>query len=116
MNWTNLTSEDALIRLMEDSKNTPILLFKHSTRCSISSMVKSRLERSWNVDEMDGVVPFILDLIQFQNLSSKVALDFEVRHESPQIIVVKDGVSIYDASHMGISYENIKNKLQRKAN
>ena len=116
MNWSNLTSEDTLEQIKESSKNTPVLLFKHSTRCSISSMVKARLERSWNDTEMDGVVTVILDLIHYQNLSTVVARDFDVWHESPQVLIIKNGISIYDASHMGISYENIKKICKEKVN
>jgi len=103
MNWNQLTTEDQLEAVIEESKNTPVLIFKHSTRCSISSMVKNRLERSWNFD--NELKPYYLDLIQYRNVSNLIAQKLNVEHQSPQAIVLKDKNVHYDASHMSISLD-----------
>lgn len=109
MNWINLTSKEQLEQISEKSNDKPQVIFKHSTRCSISSMAKSRLERGTQPEGMDF---YYLDLIAYRNLSSLVADNFDVWHESPQILVIKNGKCVYDESHSGIRLEDIaKNAL-----
>ncbi|MFT5669102.1 MAG: bacillithiol system protein YtxJ [Vicingaceae bacterium] len=107
--WVHFNDANQLPTLIEESKHKPVLFFKHSTRCSISSMAKSRLESDWDLDE--EVMPVYLDLISYRSLSALVAEKFGVQHESPQIILVKDGMATYDASHSQISVNDIKKSL-----
>ncbi len=111
VNWNQLTSEAQIQLLIEESKDQPVLIYKHSTRCGISSMVMDRLERTWK-SENNPMKPYILDLITFRDVSNAVAQTFEVYHESPQVIVVKDGKAIYNASHMQISFEAVLSEAQ----
>jgi bacillithiol system protein YtxJ len=104
MNWIDLNNEQQLHTIKELSKVRPQLIFKHSTRCSISSMAKSRLERT---AQPDGVDFYYLDLIQHRSLSAKIAEDFLVSHESPQVLLIKAGECIYDESHSGIAMDDI---------
>lgn len=104
MNWIVLNSADQLEELKSKSFEQPQVIFKHSTRCSISSMVRSRLERS----SAPADLPFhFLDLIANRNISNQIAQDFFVEHESPQVLVIKNGECIYDESHNGISMDEI---------
>lgn len=87
-------------------KNNPgySLIFKHSTRCSISMMAKRRFEM--DMDKLPADMPlYFLDLIKYRDISSKVAHDFHVHHESPQMLLIKDGECILDQSHGGISVD-----------
>jgi bacillithiol system protein YtxJ len=105
MNWINLIDEPQLNSIKELSKQRPQLIFKHSTRCHISTMVKTRLERT----EQPGGIDFhYLDLIQYRQLSGKIAEDFGIMHESPQILLIKNGACIYDESHNSIVMDDIK--------
>jgi len=80
------------------------VIFKHSTRCSISMMAKRRFEM--DMDKLPADMPvYFLDLIKYRELSSQVAQDFQVHHESPQMLLIKDGECILDQSHGGISIE-----------
>lgn len=109
MNWTELKTIETLDEIKNSvSHQKQVLIFKHSTRCSISSMALGRLERSWNEEEMTSVEPYFLDLIQHRDISNKIAEVFEVPHQSPQVILIKDGKAVYDDSHMGISYHAIQ--------
>lgn len=108
VNWNELTSVDQLERIKAESNDAPVLIYKHSTRCGISSMVMDRLERSW-VDEGNSIKPYYLDLITFRDVSNAVAQVFDIYHESPQVILIKNGRAIYEASHMAISFEGILN-------
>jgi bacillithiol system protein YtxJ len=108
MNWIDLNDEQQLSSLKELSKQKAQLIFKHSTRCSISSMAKNRLERSTPPDSVDF---YYLDLVKHRQLSSKIAEDFGVYHESPQVLLIKNGECIYDESHSGIQMDEILEQL-----
>ena len=108
MNWNELTELSQLEQIKNESNQQPVLIFKHSTRCSISSMALDRLERSWNPEELEGLKPYYLNLIDYRPISNQVAEVFGVDHESPQILIVSDGKCIYHNSHMGISYHEVK--------
>ena len=88
MDWISLNSSAQLADIIEKSKHKPQLIFKHSTRCSISSMAKNRLER---VTPPENVDFYYLDLISYRELSTKIAEEFDVFHESPQVILIKNG-------------------------
>ena len=105
MTWKELTDENQLEQIKTISSTTPQLIFKHSTRCSISSMAKSRLERS---KMPPGIDFYYLDLLRYRNISAKLATDFNVYHESPQVLLIKNGECIYDESHSGISMNEIE--------
>ena len=104
MNWIDITQEQQLDTIKEQSKAQPVVIFKHSTRCSISAMAKSRLERE---NAPEGVAFYYLDLIKYRPISGKIAEDFHVHHESPQILIVKNGECVYDESHNGIDMHDI---------
>lgn len=108
MNWKNLILEEGLETIVKDSNSRPQLIFKHSTRCSISSMAKNRLEREWNLDKVD---PWYLDLITYRSISNMIENRFGVRHESPQAILIDKGEVSYHASHNSISVGHIANAL-----
>lgn len=104
MNWTILTTEEQLKSLVEKSHTRPQVIFKHSTRCSISSTVKTRLERSSALPDIDF---HFLDLIAYRSLSNKIADDLKIHHESPQVLLLKNGDCIFDESHMSIYMDDI---------
>lgn len=108
MNWIPLKSEDELFGIIEKSESRPQVIFKHSTRCSISSMAKSRLERSPFPQQADF---YFLDLIAHRNISNKIAEEFGVAHESPQILVIKNGACMYDESHGAITMTDLMDQL-----
>lgn len=104
MNWITLISNEEMEQLILLSQQKPQVIFKHSTRCSISSVAKSRLEKSKTKNEVSF---YYLDLLSYRTLSNAIAARFGIEHESPQILVIKDGKCVYDESHMGIDMEEI---------
>ena len=104
MNWIALTDEPQLEQIKEQSKHSPVVIFKHSTRCSISSMAKSRLERE---TPAHNVHFYYLDLLKYRPLSNKIAEDFHVHHQSPQVLLIKNGECTHEESHNGISMQDI---------
>ena len=110
MNWIPLQSDDQLDQIVSESAIQPKVIFKHSTRCSISSMAKNRLERMQSPENIDF---YYLDLLKYRNISNKIAEQFAVRHQSPQILVIQDGKCIYDESHSGINMEDIETQVRK---
>lgn len=110
MNWIPLQSDDQLDQIVSGSAIQPKVIFKHSTRCSISSMAKNRLERMQSPENIDF---YYLDLLKYRNISNKIAEQFSVRHQSPQVLVIQDGKCIYDESHSGINMEDIETQVRK---
>lgn len=111
MNWNKLTQAVQIQEIKALSADKPVLIFKHSTRCSISSMSLDRLTRKWKTTDEDKITPYYLDLIANRDLSDLVAREFRVPHESPQVLLVKNGQVVYDNSHFGISYAELMDKI-----
>lgn len=98
--WKQLSNESTIQDLLAESQENPVLIFKHSTRCSISSMALSRFEREW--DSSKDATLYYLDLLNYRELSNTIANELHVVHQSPQIIVLKRSEVIYQESHNGI--------------
>jgi bacillithiol system protein YtxJ len=108
--WEVLDESVALEQLVEISYQKPVVVFKHSIRCGISSMVKNQLESDWDFSE-EEVELYYLDLINHRAISNAVADEFGVHHQSPQIIVLKDGKAVYDTSHHMVSVRAIREAI-----
>ncbi len=111
MNWKKLTDSTQIEEIKELSNSKPVLIFKHSTRCSVSSTSLDRLLRNWKTEDGEKVIPYFLDLIAFRNLSAQIEDTFGVAHESPQVLIIRNGKAVYDNSHFGISYPEIMAQL-----
>ncbi len=108
MEWKTLSEPDQLNQLIKDSFLKPVVIFKHSTRCSISHMAKNRLERG---SAPQGIDFYYLDLISYRSLSNLISEKFSVYHESPQILLIRHGECIYDESHNGIDLIELETQL-----
>ncbi|WP_250254186.1 bacillithiol system redox-active protein YtxJ [Chryseobacterium sp. Marseille-Q3244] len=104
--WKNITSEEDLTKAIESSYQHKIAIFKHSTSCFISKTVLRNFEKEIENSE-DKVEVYYLDLLAYRPLSNKIAEDFGIRHESPQLIVIENGKPVNSASHQDISLSQI---------
>jgi len=102
LQWTPLINVAQLDTIVEESKTQPVAIFKHSTRCGISRMVIKQFEGSYDLEKNQMKV-YYLDLLNYRPISQEVAARFQVWHESPQLVVVKNGVTVAHASHSGIN-------------
>lgn len=104
--WNALTDVKQLNQIVEESNENPVVIFKHSTRCSISRFALKQFENEF---ELEGKVkPYFLDLLNHRDISNEIAHQFGVQHQSPQIIVIKNGVTVYDTSHDSIDASALK--------
>lgn len=108
LTWNTLTHVDELEIIKEKSFKKPQVLFKHSTRCLTSSLVKKRLERSSEVPDADF---YYLNLIRYRDVSNKISDIFNIYHESPQVLLIKDGKCFYNESHFGIDMHELSDKI-----
>ena len=114
LSWNTLNSNNDLNQLNESSKldnSLGFVVFKHSTRCPISSMAKGRLERAWQ--DSINVPMYYLDLIAFRDVSNQIANSYGIEHASPQILFIKNGVCVYNDSHSNISTEALKEAISK---
>lgn len=110
VNWKNISDISDLDTISQNSYQTYQLIFKHSTRCNISVMALDRLNRGWKFAENE-IVPYYLDLLSYREISNKIAEKWQVTHQSPQVLLIKNGECIYDASHSDISVSDIESVL-----
>ena len=106
LSWTPLISVEEINTIKEISKIQAILIFKHSTSCGISRMVMKQFESLFN-EENKHLKVYYLDLLNFREVSSKLSEVFQVIHQSPQLLVIKNGISVYDESHYEITGVNL---------
>lgn len=104
MKWIELTEESQIDEMLKASFNQPQIIFKHSVQCPISKAAYNR------VMEMDSEAWYV-DVINCRPVSNKIEADFAVKHESPQVLIIKDGKSIYNESHRKIEVAKIEEQI-----
>ena len=109
MHWNELTELEQLEALINQTEEQPVLIFKHSTRCSISRFELKQFENEF--DLQDKIAPYYLDLLNHRDISNEIALHFKVQHQSPQILLLKNRAVVYDTSHENIDATELKKYL-----
>jgi bacillithiol system protein YtxJ len=109
MDWNNLTDLGQLNEIITLSNDKPVAIFKHSTRCSVSRMALRQFENEFDLS--DKVTPYFLDLIAYRDVSNEIANRFGVIHQSPQLILIRDGKAVYNASHSDIDAGELQRNL-----
>jgi bacillithiol system protein YtxJ len=104
--WRPLTDMGQLNEIIQESVDKPVILFKHSTRCGVSRMTLKQFENEYDLD--DAVTPYFLDLLEYRSLSNEVTHRFGVEHQSPQLLLIRNGKAVYDASHSDIYVDALK--------
>ncbi|MBI3138722.1 MAG: bacillithiol system redox-active protein YtxJ [Sphingobacteriales bacterium] len=112
MNWIELRTRQQLADIIALSHKRPQVIFKHSTRCSISSIALTRLKKAGNLEGADF---YYLDLLAFRELSGQIAGTFRVAHESPQLLLIKNGECTYEESHLGITPAELQEQIHHTA-
>jgi bacillithiol system protein YtxJ len=100
MHWNMLTTEAQLDEIDRISRTQAVLIYKHSNRCSICTAALGRLERKWPAENRP--VPYFLDVLQHRALSNSVAARYSIQHESPQVLLIRNGRCELSHSHMEI--------------
>lgn len=104
--WRQLTDLGQLNEIVTESTEKPVVIFKHSTRCHVSRTMLKQFENEFNLHEK--ITPYFLDLLEHRNVSNEIASRFGVEHQSPQLIVIKDGTAVFNDSHGSIDAGKLK--------
>tara|TARA_Y100000739_G_C20234919_1_gene296144 strand:- start:115 stop:492 length:378 start_codon:yes stop_codon:yes gene_type:complete len=107
MDWINLNKVEQLNEIDDKSLDKIQIIFKHSTRCSVSVFAKRILLKEYSEKIKANTDIYYLDLIEFREVSNAVAKHYNVVHESPQILVINNKNCTYNASHSDVSFKNI---------
>ncbi|MAN58297.1 MAG: bacillithiol system redox-active protein YtxJ [Flavobacteriaceae bacterium] len=105
--WHVLSTMEELDNLVDQSENIPVAIFKHSTRCGISRMVLKQFEKDYDLND-EQLKLYFLDLLQHRDISNEIAQRFQIHHESPQLLVLKDREVVHHHSHQGIDAAHLK--------
>lgn len=106
--WIDLNSMEQLDEIEERSEERTVAILKHSTTCGISRMVLKMFESDYDLNENEPIDLYFLDLRAHRDISNAIADKFSVRHESPQLIVLRNREVVHHASHQGISADKLK--------
>jgi bacillithiol system protein YtxJ len=104
--WIPLETLEQLDVIIQSSFEKPVLIFKHSTRCSISRFALKRFESEFDLQGKLNL--YYLDLLNFRAISNEIASKFEIQHQSPQVLLIKEGKVVYHDSHDGIEANELK--------
>lgn len=113
LNWDQLDSIGQLDNIIVNSKLRPKVIFKHSTRCGISRMALSQFERGYSSDSQDAGY-YLLDLLEHRDVSNYAAEKLSVPHQSPQVIVIDNGIVVHTESHHGINIKKVQEIINGK--
>ena len=108
--WRKVTDMGHVDEIIDLSYEKPVLIFKHSTRCSISRFALKRLENEYDFST-EVLQPYFLDLLAYRSISNEIAARFGIVHQSPQLLLIKEGRSVYDASHDAIDSNKLRKYL-----
>lgn len=112
LDWSPLKTEQEVQNISDVvSHETPCVIFKHSTTCSISAIAKHRV-KDYTDSKCTGFKFYYLDLLSFRPVSNFISELFDVQHESPQLLIIKDGKCVYNESHLSISSDILQNQLE----
>lgn len=104
--WKPLKTVNQLQEIVNESAEKPVAIFKHSTRCGISRMALKQFEAEYDLGDL--VSPYLIDLLEHREISNEIANHFGVEHQSPQLLLIRNGQTVYDASHGDIYADDLK--------
>lgn len=106
VDWRLLTDLGQLNEIIQESIEKPVVIFKHSTRCYISKSALKQFENEFDLQEK--IIPYFLDLLEHRDISNEITNRFGIEHQSPQLILIKEGKAVYDASHESIDASKLE--------
>jgi bacillithiol system protein YtxJ len=101
-----LTSLEDWENTVAASQEASIIVFKHSTRCSVSRMALKLTERHWDLPS--DVQAYLLDLLNHRDVSNAIAADLGVEHASPQLLCIRNSKCVFSANHGNIDPVDVK--------
>ena len=109
MKWNTITEENQIDAIIKESASKPVVIYKHSTSCPVSSDAKRRLE---NAEQPENIDFYYLDLLRYRAISNEIAARFHVTHKSPQVLLIQNGECVYNESHMKVQMKDIEAQVK----
>lgn len=109
--WTDIIDISQLETIEDASKLVPVLIFKYSTRCNLSTFMLKKFEKKFDFEE-GSVLPYFLDLRAYRDISDEITTRYGIAHQSPQIILMKGGRATYYANHEHIKFEDFRVRVE----
>jgi len=113
MEWREISNSEQLKELDNGSMEKTAIIFKHSTRCGVSMGVKKMLEREWLLKDYELANTYFLDILKCRSISNEIAERYQIEHESPQVLLIKNGKCFYAESHYQATRDNIVQALKQ---
>lgn len=95
------------------SAENPVIIFKHSTTCPISAGARKEYQ-SFSDSSDEKVDCYIVKVIEVKDVSNRIQTDTNVKHESPQILLIHNKEVVWHTSHSKITKGSIKEAIQSK--
>jgi bacillithiol system protein YtxJ len=111
MKMFELTNQNQISEIDALSASKPVIIFKHSKRCSISSAALNRFEKLYSNEDSNELPAYYLDLIKHRDISNLLAQHYKVEHQSPQTLLIQNGKCTHHASHFEIDLDEIRDRL-----
>ena len=116
MNWNELNEVNQLATIDKESESNPVMILKHSTRCSISTAALERLNRKWAQADYEKIKPYYLDLLAHRDISNAIESRYKIEHQSPQVLIISNGKCIYSETHSGIRHDDLMDIVAKHQN
>ena len=107
--YYKIDSETILEQASAHSMREPVVLFKHSVMCGISHRARREIEQLTQDDDPPVYEVVVQDA---RSLSKKIASEFAIRHQSPQVIVLHQRQPIFDASHGRVTAKAVRSAVE----
>ena len=113
INWEPLTSERHVGELVDKSHESPVMIFKHSTRCGVSFSALDTLIKDWNPEKVGQMATYMLDVIMHRDYAREIGQHFGIPHQSPQVLIIDRGNVVYEQSHFGINFGEVEEVMHK---
>jgi len=105
--WREITSIEEWDKVMSDSASRQVIVLKHSTRCPVSASALEEYEAYLADKPNPDTDYYLVKVIESRPVSNKIAEDLGVVHQSPQMILVKDGKAVWNTSHWSVTKKHM---------
>ena len=105
MGFARITDTSSFQNLIERSNQVPVVIFKHSLTCPISASAYDQMS------ECEGDIALV-EVQRARELSNEIEDRLNVPHESPQVIVLRNGQVAWNASHFKITTDAVMTAVQ----
>ncbi|SMO59711.1 bacillithiol system redox-active protein YtxJ [Melghirimyces algeriensis] len=110
--WKEITTLEEWDQALLRSKDEPVLIIKHSTRCPVSADAWKEYQEFVQENAPKSASYMMVKVIESRDVSNKIAEDLDIQHKSPQAILIKDGRAVWNDSHWHITKSSLSEAVK----